>query len=70
MAEFCTKHPKTEMIIRRGKNKQRFVVCPQCRPEKTAAAKTDLPAPAPAAEKKNAKETAQRIPWYDRIVIG
>jgi hypothetical protein len=71
MAEFCTKHPDTEMVIRRGKRKQRFVVCPKCKPDPNPATpKTDPPA-APAAEKKNGKELAPAVvAWYDRIIIG
>lgn len=70
MAEFCTKHPETEMIIRRGKRKQRFVVCPKCKPDPNAATpKTDPPA-APAAEKKNGKEKPAGVPWYDRPLFG
>lgn len=71
MPEFCKKHPQTEMIIRRGKNQQRFVVCPECKPDpatKNATPKTDPPAAKPAAEKKN--EEPGHVPWYDRIVIG
>lgn len=71
---FCKKHPSTELVIRQGKRKQNFVVCPECKPDsKTAAApKTAPPAAPPAAEKKNAeqKSGSAGVKWYDRVLIG
>jgi ribosomal protein L34E len=68
----CKKHPNTELVIRQGKRNQNFVVCPECRPELSAAKKTDPPATQPAEEKKNGKqptETEPRRPWYDRPIL-
>ena len=68
---FCKKHPNTELVIRQGKKNQNFVACPECRPELSAAKKTDPPAKQPAEEKKNGQQKPESgsRPWYDRPIL-
>lgn len=74
--EFCEKHPSTRLQIGKGKNKNRFVFCPDCKAAKTGS-KSE---PAAAGEKKNVERREQRqsggpgtgggnVPWYDRPIL-
>ena len=62
----CVKHPNTELVIRQGKRKQNFVVCPECKPEAASAAAAPVSVPAEKKNEPNKRETA----WYDRPIFG
>lgn len=68
---FCKKHPTVEMVIRKGKRNQNFVVCPECKPDPSTATKTAPANEPPADEKKNGKQPPEsgRRPWYDRPIL-
>jgi hypothetical protein len=63
----CSKHPNTELVIRQGKRKQNFVVCPECKPETATAA-------APALEKKTGgapeNGSGKERRWFNREIFG
>lgn len=73
--EFCSKHTGTALQIGRGKNKNRYVFCPDCRSEK-AGTTLALPAgekkndrkPKPASER-SGPPAGSGTPWYDRAIF-
>ena len=65
----CMKYPNTDLVIRQGKRKGHYVVCPLCKPD---PAETPATAPA-AAEKKTGgapEKPGDERRWYDREIFG